>query len=152
MGSSSAGTLSLLDGSSLRSDVEDKRLVPTQASACLPGLLFKTGCQAQKAVESIWILFYSSCPVAVDATSASTGWAVLLHTRVDLGYEGEETSADSSMPILDDCERAAKQEDFRDGLSVLPLSVSPASAKHAHLPSTEESLDILQSVSPSDEM
>lgn len=75
-----------------------------------------------------------------------------LYTRMNPGYEGEHTSADSLVPILDDCEKAAKQEDFRDGVSVLPLPVSPASAKHACLPSTEESLDILQSVSPSDEM
>lgn len=126
------------------SDEEEERLVSSQASACLPGLLFTTGCQAQRAVESIWILFYSLCPVAVDATSAGTGWAVLLYTRTDPGYEGEDTSADSSVPILDDCEKAAKQEDFRDSVSVLLLPVSPASAKHACLLSTEESLDILQ--------
>lgn len=75
-----------------------------------------------------------------------------LYTRMDLGYKGEDTSTDSLVPILDDCEKAAEQEDFRDGISVLLLPVSPDSAKHACLPSTEESLDILQSISPSDEM
>lgn len=111
-------------------------------------------CSLQQAVkhrellnQSIWILFYSLCPVAVDATSAGTGWAVLLYTRTDPGYKGEDTSADSSVPILDDCEKAAKQEDFRDSVSVLLLPVSPASAKHACLLSREESLDMLQSVS-----
>lgn len=127
-------------------------MVSAWASACLPGLLFKAGCQARIAVESIRTLFYSPCLVAVDATSAGTGWAVLLYRGTDLGYEGDDTSADSSVPISGDCEKAARQEDFRDGISVLPLPVSPASAKHARLPSTEESLDILQSVSPSDEM
>lgn len=112
-------------------------MVSARASACLPGLLCETGWQAQ---------------IAVDATSAGMGWAVLLCTRMDPGYEGEDTSADSSVPVSNDCEKAAKQEDFRDGPSVLQLPVSPASAKHACLPSTEESLDILQSVSPSDEM
>lgn len=112
----------------------------------------KKGCQTQIAVESIWILLYSPLLVAVDATSAGTGWAVPLDIRMDTVYEGEDTSADSSVSVSSDCEKAAKQEDFRDGLCALPLPVSPASAKHACLPSTEESLDVLQSVSPSDEM
>lgn len=35
------------------------------------------------------------------------------------------------------------QEDFKHGVSELLLPVSPASAKHACLSSTEESLDVL---------
>lgn len=76
------------------------------------------------------------CLVAVDATSGSTGWAEALHTRRDSGSERED--ADSSVPISDDCEKAVKQEDFSEGVSVSLLPVPPPSAKQECLPSTEE--------------
>lgn len=68
---------------------------------CRPARLALYNRLLSTAVESIRTLFYSPCPVAVDATSAGTGWAALLYPRTDLGYEGEDTSADSSVPASD---------------------------------------------------
>lgn len=62
------------------------------------------------------------------------------------------TSADSSVPILDDSEKAAKQEDLKRRCLCVATAGLLSWCQACMLPSTEESLDVLQLVSPLDEM
>lgn len=62
------------------------------------------------------------------------------------------TSADSSVPISDDCEKAAKQEDLKRWHLCVATACLPSQCQACMLPSTEEGLGILQLASPLDEM